>query len=986
MSNSKRSLAVAALFFLSGASGLAFEIVWTRALGPWMGASASTTAIVIGLFMGGLAAGSALAPRLRCDPLRGYGLAELGSGLWGLATPALLAALEPAFRTAFELSEGMPLLAGSIRMVCAAAIVLPPTLMMGLSFPLLARHSAGSAAWLYAVNTCGAVAGAAAAGLLLLPSVGLAATRVTASSVNLLVGAVACALALGDSAAFGGVTSARPAGCGKPAPASRILLALSLLWGAATMVVELAAERSLALSLGSSVYSLTLVLVLFIAGLALGGALFARLRPADGWAGLAVMATLAGLATAVAVPLLGDLPVRMVPLVAQFSRFSFLALLAVQCALVAVLLLPATFLMGAGMPMACRLAGDAANIGPLYAANTLGAIAGSLGAGLVTIPVLGLRNSLLVGAAVFLLVGAAAARQASTRRARCMVQGLALAGLAALALVPAWQAAVISSGPFLYANVYEGAAAKSGRAMGELLSGFDRVLYHREGALATVTVRESPQGNRSLAINGKVDASSRLDLGTQLLVGHLPLAFGPARPKVLIVGLGSGVTAGAVLTHDVASVDCLELCPEVVEAARFFDEANGRALDDPRLNVKVTDARAFMRLANQSYEAIVCEPSNPWVSGMAGMFTKEHFEACRSRLAPNGVICQWLQAYSLSPADFRSVVRTFREVFPGATLWEAWEGVDYMLVARADGRRLALGTAIEAMKRPAVSASLARAEVKRPADLASRLVLDAASLERFVEGSPVQVEDLPRLEFTAPLFLYRDTGTPLLAELEPVRAASGFGLAATGPGELAQLERSRSVGQLVRQAKDCASRGELDAADRSLTEASQLDPGSGQVVPVWAPILLESGCRARTGGELAAAARYFERYLQLTPEDLGVWNDLGVQYGRLGERDRATAAYKQALARDPGYQPAMKNLAVLAYEAGNLAEACGLYERLTAAGSPDGRLLNNLGICYMKLEKYPQALRAWRKALAAEPGMARVQENIRIVEFLGYRE
>jgi tetratricopeptide (TPR) repeat protein len=367
---------------------------------------------------------------------------------------------------------------------------------------------------------------------------------------------------------------------------------------------------------------------------------------------------------------------------------------------------------------------------------------------------------------------------------------------------------------------------------------------------------------------------------------------------------------------------------------------------------------------------------------MAGMFTREHFEACRDRLTPDGVICQWLQAYSLSPADFRSVVRTFLEVFPGATLWEASEGVDYLLMARADGRRPAFGAAAAAMERTSVRDGLARAELKRPADLASRLVLDAASLSRFVAGAPVQVEDLPRLEFTAPLFLYRDTGTQLLAELEPARKASGCGLATTGPGELEQLERARAVGQLVRRARVCAGQGELAAADEALARAAQVDPGAGQVAAVWAPVLLECGRQARSGADLAAAARYFERYLELAPEDLGVRNDLGVQYGRLGDPERAAAAYREVLVREPGYQPAMRNLAVLAYEAGKLAEAVSLYEKLATAGGSDARVLNNLGICYMKLEKYPEALRAWRQALASEPGMERVRENIRIVEFL----
>ncbi|MBI3743419.1 MAG: hypothetical protein HY261_03950, partial [Chloroflexi bacterium] len=256
------SVAVAGLFFLSGATGLVFEILWARMLGPWIGAGPATNALVIGAFMGGLAAGGLLAGRVRGKPLAAYGCAEVGVGLWGLATPSVMSALGPLFSGAFGLGETHAAACLALKGVATALLVVPPTILMGASFPLLARHARAGAAWLYAMNTAGAVLGSLFGGLILLPAIGASSTRIAASVLDIVIGFLALSLAMAIEPGSGQEEAQRNDG----EAVGWQLLATIALWGAATMAGELACERTLALALGSSVYSLTFVVAAFIAG------------------------------------------------------------------------------------------------------------------------------------------------------------------------------------------------------------------------------------------------------------------------------------------------------------------------------------------------------------------------------------------------------------------------------------------------------------------------------------------------------------------------------------------------------------------------------------------------------------------------------------------------------------------------------------------------------------------------------------------------
>ena len=356
---------------------------------------------------------------------------------------------------------------------------------------------------------------------------------------------------------------------------------------------------------------------------------------------------------------------------------TFTSVLTRQVLLAAAWLLPLAVGLGCAFPFAVRTGTGAdaslgADLGLIYAVNTIGAIGGALAAGFILIPRLGLYDTLRgLGVAAALAAIALAWRSGLSLRARMWATAAGASAAAASAALPAWSPELLSSGAYKYAATMTGDALELSLAAG-------RLLYFRDGASVTVAVRDAA-GTTSLAIDGKVDASNAGDMLTQRLLAHVPLLLHPAPRQAAILGLGSGVTLGSALRHPLERVDVLEISPEVVEASRFFEPENSRALADPRTRLIVGDGRTHLLLGRTQYDVIVSEPSNPWMAGIASLFTREFFTAARARLAPGGVLCQWAHTYDISAEDLRSIVATFAAVFPDGTIWLVGDG-DVLLI------------------------------------------------------------------------------------------------------------------------------------------------------------------------------------------------------------------------------------------------------------------------------------------------------------------
>jgi spermidine synthase len=854
-------------FFLSGASALVYEVVWLRWLVHLFGATTLAVSTVLTAFMGGLALGSWLAGRWvrrLARPLHAYGLLELAIGIYALALPAGLAAVVPALRL-LGAGEASSYVALSLaRFALAAALLVVPTACMGATLPLLAQFAAprldasGSRVGrLYAANTAGAVLGTAAAGLLLLPALGAAATNRLAVAINVAVGLTAIWLGRGVETGRDQTAPVPPAAAdaGEAPPRRAVLAALAAIAvsGAIAMIYEVAWTRALALVLGSSVYAFTIMLATFLIGLAGGSYLLARRvdRLADPGFALALVQLGAGLAAFGGLVLLQELPYLFVRFWGWTDGRHTL-LLALEFLLSGSLMLVPALLSGAVFPLSVRLTAGSAGaigrtVGNLYAVNTVGAIVGSFVGGFLLLPAIGIRGALLLAvllnlACAFGLVAIVPGPRGA--RARALLAAIPVLALLVPWLAPEWRALTMSSGVAVYAPRFQGLSRDAFEARRQRA----RLLFYQEGLTTTVAVEES-RGLVYLRVNGKMDASSGIDMPTQILAGHLPLLLHPAPQDALVIGLGSGVSIGSALRHPLRAVTVVELEPSVVKAAGFFDHVNGRPLADPRVRLVLNDARNFLLLGDERFDVIISEPSNPWVTGAASLFTREFFELARTRLRPGGTFGQWVQLYSLTPDTMGAVIASFAAVFPYTVVFQTTES-DTVLVGSAAPLRGNFAALARRAGMPGVAEDLERAGVREVADLAARVVLDVEDLPRFVRGMTLNTDDNAYVEFTTPRTLYVNAiaenvqrltdsfagGGSLLTSLiggAPDGFAAGVAALMLKSGQprqaealaLAALRGRPSADLLTAAARAAAERGEAGEAERRWRAAIDRDPG-----------------------------------------------------------------------------------------------------------------------------------------------------------------
>lgn len=756
-----RSLLFAA-FLVSGAASLIFEVIWTRLLLLTIGATSIAVGAVLGAFMGGMAIGSALAGRgffSRRNPVTTYAVLEGWAGIYGLATPFLLGAVATASPV--------------VQFTLSLIVLLPATIAMGASLPILSRAFGKSSSMpavevgrLYAINTAGAVAGPLLSVFYLFPTFGLDQTLHIAAAADVLVflGLIASRKAFPEwNRQEAGIAPA-PAETDRPAAP---LLAAVAVSGATAMVYEVAWTRTLSIVFGSSVYGVSIMLSTFLSGIAVGSALASfRIRRRKKPATLAAPAwLLAGSAVGAFVSLMiaRSLPFLFVNLYRSFPEQD-LALFLTQFVVSALLMLPATLCLGAMIPVAMDVcASPKADIGRqvswLYSSNLLGSTAGTLIAASLLIAQFGIELSVRIAAVCGLAL--ALALVAKVRGSRFSPPAVATMTGALLVMVgidpsggPVTKGFGFYNDPLAYEQ-YDTSGLR------RVVAAHQHVFY-RDGATATVSVQKIDR-YVLLRINGKTDASNGPgDLDTSLLLSHLPLMVSDAK-RVALIGWGSGVTAGGVLSHDVDRVDAFEIEPAVVEASSYFDELNGKPLEDPRLRLIMGDARTRLERSETIYDLVISAPSNPWLTGVANLFTKDFFELIASRLEPEGIFCQWFHLYGMSEASTRSLLATFRSYFPHTLVFKER---DLIMLGSRKPIRFSLPRMRELFDQPRIRDNLALAYVRYPYDLLSKLTLDDKGAEQFSLGAPLNTDDNMLLELAAPRSLYRN-------QIETIRSVIG---------------------------------------------------------------------------------------------------------------------------------------------------------------------------------------------------------------------
>jgi predicted membrane-bound spermidine synthase len=708
------------LFVLSGAAGLIYESIWTRYLGLFVGHDAYAQIIVLVIFLGGMSAGAMGVSRWSAQlkqPLYGYVAVELVVGCIGLV-----------FHDVFQVTTNWayhavyPTLAGSIGLTAAkwaiaGALILPQSVLLGTTFPLMSAgvlrlgpsQPGRKLSMLYFSNSLGAAIGVLVAGFYLVELAGLPGTLLAAAMLNLVVAGatVGVIVAARNTPAEATAANRRTPAGGSAAGESqatpnlgleRLLLFTSLGTAVASFIYEIGWIRMLALVLGSATHSFELMLSAFILGLAFGAwwirARADRLKDPLRTLGIvqAVMGTLA----------LATLPLYLYSfewiavLVSTFTRSDagYNGFTIARYALCLLIMFPATFCAGMTLPLITRTllvsgSGERA-VGAVYAWNTLGSIIGVVLGGLVLLPVIGLKPMLMVGAALDMAVGLLllTRRKGRSQRSRRLLLATSLATIAFLTLA--------GTGIRLDENVLASGVYRNGLILGSK----DREMqFYRDGRTATVSVsRIKKTGVISLATNGKVEGSLTPrwyeacdstkplapllhDAATQTLVPLVPMAYAPRAQTAAIIGQGTGMSSHLLLGNpNLKELVTVEIEPQMIAGSRLFYPANRRSFDDPRSKIVIDDAKSYFASEQRRYDLIISEPSNPWVSGVSGLFTTEFYGRIRGYLTEKGVFGQWLQIYELDDALVLSVLAGIHQTFRSYEIYLA-PNSDLLVVA-----------------------------------------------------------------------------------------------------------------------------------------------------------------------------------------------------------------------------------------------------------------------------------------------------------------
>ena len=1070
-------------FFFSGAAGLIYQVVWTRMLTQIFGNTTYAIATVLSAFMAGLAIGSywfgQIADRGKNDFML-YGILEAGVGVYGFLVPWLFAGAQKLYGPIFGLNENFPFVFNLVLFFLSFVLLVFPTLLMGATLPVLSRFFVRSFADfgsrvgdLYATNTLGAVIGCAAAGFVLIPTLGMRTTVFVAAGVNMVIAAVILVvdrIRPKTVQEFAVEPTADEPATETPRSSSSmlawVLLTSFALSGFASLVYENAWTRALTLVIGSSIYSFSTMLVTFLIGLALGGFIYARFmgeREArlstfgliELWVGLSALAT---------IPLFERLPLIFVRLLHGFGD-TFTVFLSLQIFLSALVMFLPTVLLGMTFPLVARLFTQSiyrvgSGVGSSYAANTVGAVLGAFAGGFILIPHLGVQNTIIFAVVMNLVIGSwllvSDARLSTVWR-----YSLGFAVLVLAVILPfkvrRWDPNVLTSGVTVYADRYESLPTDSLR-LEEMRR--DDMLYYREGLTTTVSVqRISGSDYLYFRSNGKIDGSYG-DALSQLMTSYIAMLHHPKAETALTIGLGTGMSAKALATFkSLKEIEIIEIEPAMIEASKFFDRAsvkidqlppgvtfpaddaksriwydskarrlfykgvmedevraelmkrsedldyrgaidrlwrnarNSRhssVLEDPRVRVIPTDGRNYILATPKFYDVITAEPSNPWIAGIANLYTREFYQVIRSKIKDDGVFAQWFHNYSMSPDDFRMVFRTFAEAFPYVSLWSMKES-DFLL----------LGSKKEPVfDYPAVKEIYDNNKMLR-SDFEYLGLSDVYAVQGFYrmnrdgfldfsKGAAINTDDGAQLEFSAPKNLRRATTelnrklmTPHLLDSPPwlkqkplpvPQAMHHFYMA---QAYLASVARNRAL-------------TEVD-------EAIRLDPKNAKFRLLKMKILLEEDKSSEGAKEAFVAldqgAEYIPDVLAMSDEFylpdakavygkviqmgskevlpyLGLGN-IALHSGDLKEAEKWFIPARELHPEHPAVLMAWGRLISAKAQRGAddaesktmLQEARALLEKSRAKGEDSATIYTELGAVYYKLAMWEKAAEAYEQAL-----------------------
>ncbi|MBI4388721.1 MAG: fused MFS/spermidine synthase [Nitrospinae bacterium] len=923
-----------------------------------MGNTQYSIATVLTAFMGGLALGSYLGGRFvdrKSEPLLVYAALEAAIGVYCLWAPDIIHWASPLFEWIYQRHQNAYAQASFFRFLVCGSILLVPSAFMGATLPVLGKFVSEDAEFvgkdvggLYAINTFGAALGAWASAFVFMRLWGVEAAIRLAAFANLAIAGIVFLFFRGRRPAYADGpepgTPARQETFSGEIPFVLFCFGVS---GVSAMIYQVAWNRIFSLVLGSSVYAFSLILTTFIVGLALGTAVFSRICHwfRDLLKTFGILQTSIGISALLALPFFGKIPFFN-QWVYRNWKLEFATIQWANFLVIFALLFIPTFLMGAQFPIVVKLAARklstlGRHVGKAYASNTIGAIFGSFLGGFVLIPWLGVQNAILCAILLNVVFGVALLSLCPGLSASAKTFVLPLALIACAwggNAIPSWDKAVISSGSYMPYRIGDLDAAAEKR---------NKILYYKEGIHTTVTTELAITGNIFLRVNGKTDASLALDMRTQLLSGYLPMMLHGAPRSALVIGQGSGITLGAVERFPVESIDLVEISPAVIEGSRYFSPFNHRALDDKRLRLILEDGRNHVALGGKTYDVIVSEPSNPWISGVGALFTRDFFEMARDRLNPGGIMCIWVHT-NMSPEDFKSVAKTFGMAFPFVTMWESIVGDDYLLIGSDEQPRLPFEAAEAFLSDPEKGRDLRGIGIRSVRDLMSLMIMNRDGLLRFAGDAPIHTDDNALLEFGAPEYIYKDERNVLVRQIAPFVKIDPEILRFDS---LAPENRERALDEVL-------------SAKRSESQVAEIKRDA------LADRLLDEALEKFRQGDYDRALELYKEILDIDPEHVLTYLNIGNVHLARREIAAAEAAYKKTLEINPHYLFGDVALAKLYLSTSQAGKAEILLQQVVERYPADKEIRLYLGLAYAEKNEPARAIDQWEKALEIDSKFA----------------
>ena len=972
---------ILACFFLSGIASLTYEVLWVRMIDKVVGSAPFSVATILSIFMGGLALGSYLGGKYidqlsRSSLLFLYGSLEGAIGLYALLIPLLTKWAKPFYAVAYNhLFQHFWLYQVFAFFGCTVIFIIPTTLM-GVTLPVLCRyyvthldHIGSRTGRLYGVNTAGAAAGALFCGFFFINKMGMQGTLLVAATINGVVGVSCIVLSWlsrspiaerspqkGEASALERRGMKEPPGPISSEPTIVWALVVFAVSGFSAMAYEVIWTRLLGLIIGPTTYSFTLVIASFIVGLAVGSLYFGLLgdRVKEVFFLLVGTQLCAACLALLVSQFFGNSQFFFAKLIYTF-RGEFNEMIMLQLIIVFLVLLGPTVMLGATFPLVNRIYARSISllgrsIGNAYALNTVGAILGSVAAGFVLIPWLGKENGLRFVVVLQFTVALIAwwAYAARTKRMRAqwrMLSGMVILGIILFLSFPSWNRQLLSYGryrnlenmaDYLTATSWLEALYRGSSRLAEYETRPEVVFYGDGiGGFTTVEKETNSLGTvkYSLLNSGKPDASSHEDRSTQTLLAHVPLLFHPHPERVMILGLASGMTAGEALLYPIKKLDVLEINAEAVKACRIFAPWNNNCLDDPRSRIIVQDGRNHLALTRNKYDVIISEPSNPWMAGLANLYTLEFFQTVKEHLRNPGIFVQWVHSYEMDWPTFALIGRTFSRVFQNSLLLTTVEA-DHLLVGFSGLEGFDPAVARKNLKYAQRSTNVSIPNASLP----FRMIV-TENLKTFFGPGPLHTDTWPRLEFAAPRQLHKyDLPSQERMTIGHDLSAKTRAIVEAGNDTDAMLDMLEFAASAHVPHLEISHLENASAAQKERLRTI-LDGYCSETLVRNYDMFPDQGMKVECAGHQAERIR---RHLAAKPADASAYYDLARALEEMGNMEEAIQALQNAITLNPFYVNAYNRLGVIMNKQGRLEEAVGCFKKVLRIKPGDAVAMQHL--------------------------------------------